>query len=258
MTIAVITLSGEGAVVADHLLKGLPGARLYVHEAVEGDWRAERFTRILDLTADLFGKCSGLVYVAPCGVAVRAAAPNLKHKGEDPAVVVVDVGGRFAVSLIGGHEGGANDLAVQVGNILAAEPVISTTTEAVKTLIVGIGCRRGTQAHKIVEAVRETLRQAGLERERVRLLASADVKADEKGLAEAAAQLGIPLRFVSSDEIRDSGRGFQHSDFVEAKVDLPAVAEPSALLAGRRTRLIVPKRRYNGVTVAVARESCLW
>jgi cobalt-precorrin 5A hydrolase len=258
MTIAVITLSQRGAVVADHLLKGLAGARLYVHEEVEGDWKAEKFAHIVDVTADLFDQCSGLVYVAPCGVAVRAVAPNLKHKTLDPAVVVVDVGGRFSISLIGGHEGGANDLAVRVGNILAAEPVISTTTEAVKTLIVGVGCRRGTQARKIVDAVKETLKQAGLDSEPIRLLASADVKADEKGLLEAAVELGIPLRFVSSDEIRESVRNFQQSDFVETKVGLPAVAEPSALLAGRRTKLIVPKTTHNGVTVAVARESCLW
>ncbi len=47
-------------------------------------------------------------------------------------MVVVDVGARWAISLLSGHEGGANDLAVAVGNILAAEPVISTTSEALK------------------------------------------------------------------------------------------------------------------------------
>jgi cobalt-precorrin 5A hydrolase len=45
---------------------------------------------------------------------------------------------------------------------------------------------------------------------------------------------------------------------VEKKVKLPAVAEPAALLAGRRTKLILPKITRNGVTVAVAQESFLW
>jgi cobalt-precorrin 5A hydrolase len=60
---------------------------------------AERFSKIADLTAALFPVCRGLVYAAPCGVVVRAIAPLVKSKHEDPAVVVVDAGGRWAVSL---------------------------------------------------------------------------------------------------------------------------------------------------------------
>jgi cobalt-precorrin 5A hydrolase len=231
---------------------------MYLHESVAGEWSAERFASTVDLTTTLFGEYSGLVYIMPCGVVVRALAPHVRHKLQDPAVVVVDVGGRWAVSLLSGHEGGANDLAMAVGNILFAEPVISTTTEAVKNLIVGIGCRRGTSAERIVEAVKQTLSQAKLPLSQVRLLSSADIKSDEEGLLEAAREMGIPVRFISSQEIRTCPRGFQHSDFVEEKVDLPAVAEPSALLAGRRTQLRVPKTKHNGVTVAVAEESCMW
>ena len=87
----------------------------------------------MDLTEQIFASYTGLVYIAPTGVVVRAIAPLLRHKTTDPAVVVVDVGGRWAVSLLSGHEGGANELAVTVANILGAEPVVSTTTEAVKT-----------------------------------------------------------------------------------------------------------------------------
>lgn len=66
---------------------------------------AERFTKIADLTATLFPVCRGLVYAAPCGIVVRAIAPLVKSKFEDPAVVVLDAGGRWAVSLLSGHEG---------------------------------------------------------------------------------------------------------------------------------------------------------
>ncbi len=108
----------------------------------------------------------------------------------------------------------------------------------------------------MVEAVNEALKEAGLDLRQVRLLSSVDIKADEAGLLTAASELGVPLRFVSSDEIRSCVLDFQHSDFVEEKVNLPAVAEPAALLAGRRTKLIVKKRIHDGVTVAVAQESC--
>lgn len=258
MKIAVITLSTQGSVVAARLVENLPDAEMYAHESVTTDVRGQRFIRVVELTSRIFHTHSGLVYVAPTGVAVRAVAPQVGHKLTDPAVVAVDVGGRWAVSLLGGHERGANDLALAVSNILYAEPVISTTTEAVKSLIVGIGCRKGTASAAIVSAVRTVLGDAGLDAGDVRLLASADIKSNENGLLIASRELGVPLRFLSSDEIRNSRRDFRRSEFVKDRVDLPAVAEPAALLAGRRTTLIVPRKVRDGVTVAVAKENVLW
>ena len=256
MKTAIISLSNEGARLARVLADRLPESHIYLHRAVTELPEAERFQRIMDLARDLFPACKGLIFIAPCGLVVRAIAPHIRHKTTDPAVVVVDVGGRWAVSLLGGHEGGANELAMTVANILGAEPVISTTTEAVKRIIVGVGCRRGTTAERIVEAIRGALEKAGVTLEEVRLVASADLKADEAGLLDAARQLGVPLRLVSSDEIRESGRAFARSEFVQRKVNLPAVAEPAALLAGRRTRLLLPKQTFKGVTVALAAENC--
>jgi cobalt-precorrin 5A hydrolase len=258
MKVALISLSREGARVLARLAGDFPAGRLFLHDAVPAEFAGERFGSIIALTRELFSACDGLIYAAPCGAVVRAIAPNLKDKRTDPAVVVIDAGARYAISLLSGHEGGANDLAIRVGNLLEAEPVITTTTEALKTVIVGVGCRRGTESSRIVAAVREGLRQAGVELAEVRLLASADVKADEEGLIQAAGALGIPLRLLGSEEIRGSTRPFQRSEFVESKVNLPAVAEPAALLAGRRTRLILPKINCHGVTVAVARESFSW
>jgi len=235
-------------------------ARLYVHASVKRRPRtdeAKAFDSVVVLTRTLFGRYQKLVYIAPCGVVVRAIAPCLRHKKIDPAVVVVDVGGRYAVSLLSGHEGGANALALEVANLIGAEPVISTTTEAVKSLIVGIGCRRGVEAEQVIAGIRQALRQVKKPLTQVRCLASAALKAHEAGLLRAAEQLGVGLRFIADEEIRSTKRQFQHSRFVAAKVNLPAVAEPAALLAGRRTQLILPKTIFNGVTVAIARESFL-
>ena len=80
----------------------------------------------------IFPACREIVCAVPCGVVVRAVAPLIRNKFEDPAVVVLDVGGRWSVSLLSGHEGGANDLAMRVANLLGAEPVVTTTTEALK------------------------------------------------------------------------------------------------------------------------------
>jgi cobalt-precorrin 5A hydrolase len=257
MKLAIITLSNEGARVAKRLTGALYGARLYAHASVGNKLRAERFDSIVELGRKIFARYDGLVCICPCGVVVRAIAPLIQHKTTDPAVVVVDVGARYAISLLSGHEGGANALALRVANILGAEPVVTTTTEAVKDLIVGIGCRRGTPAAAIVAAVQGALRKAGARLDRVRLLASADIKSREAGLLKAAEELGVGVRFIPSDEIRSTAKEFRRSKFVAAKVQLPAVAEPSALLAGRRTQLLLPKTIIRGVTVAVARENCL-
>jgi len=257
MSTAIITLCDQGARVARHLASKLGDCRIYAHDVVTLEMEAERFTAIVKLTAEIFRQYKRLVYIAPCGVVVRAIAPLIEHKLTDPAVVVVDVGARYAVSLLSGHEGGANALALEVANAIGAEPVISTTTEAAKTLTVGIGCRRGAKAASIVGAICEALANVGATPAEVRYLASAELKSDEAGLLQAAAELGLSLRFISADEILSTTKQFRHSRFVADKVKLPAVAEPSALLAGRRTTLILHKTIINGVTVAVARESCL-
>ncbi len=257
MKIAFITLSVEGATLFGELRKTFADAEYFLHDKVEGDFAAKRFSRVADLTGNIFGEYQGLVYIAPAGAVVRAIAPHLKDKMKDPAVVQMDVGGRWAVSLLSGHEGGANELAFAVANAIGAEPVISTSTDAAKNLIVGIGCRRGVEAERIIDAVKTALADSGCALNRVRCIASADVKADETGLIEAAGALGVPLRFIASEEIRESTLDFKRSEFVEQSVNLPAVAEPAALLAGRRTSLILQRRTFKGITVAIARERSL-
>ena len=257
MKLAVITLCDQGARIAEALAHRLDQCDIHLHEQAATSLNASRFTSVLELTGEIFTRYDGLIYVMPTGVVVRAVAGHIVHKKSDPAVVAVDVGGRWAVSLLSGHEGGANDLAIMVSNIIGAEPVISTTTEAVKDLIIGVGCRRNTLAEHIQDAVTQALAQAQCELSQVRLLASADIKTDEPGLIEAAQSLSLPIRFIPADEIRTSLRDFQHSTFVQNKVDIPAVAEPVSLLAGRRTRLILPKQIINSVTVAIARENCM-
>lgn len=256
--IALITLSKPGAQVAARLADAFPDTRVYVHDSVAGAMPAYRFGRSMDLVSEIFSRARALVFIAPCGVAVRAIAPHIRHKLSDPAVVVVDVGARHAVSLLGGHERGANDLALTIGNLIDAEPVISTTSEAAKNILVGVGCRRGTPAENIRQAVNTALRTSDIALDRVRYLATADIKRNEPGILEAARDMGLALRMISSERIRAAAAAFTHNEFVKEKVNLPAVAEPAALLAGWRTSLIRKKTIINGVTIAIARENFSW
>ena len=77
-----------------------------------------------------FSASDALIFVSSCGIAVRSVAPYLRSKTEDPAVIVTDETGRFVMSLLSGHLGGANELADQIAAAIGAEPVITTATDA--------------------------------------------------------------------------------------------------------------------------------
>ena len=80
-------------------------------------------------TAEHFENDDALVYVGATGIAVRAIAPHVRDKFNDPAVVSVDEAGRFAVPLLSGHVGGANELAREVARMVGGQAVVSTATD---------------------------------------------------------------------------------------------------------------------------------
>lgn len=80
-------------------------------------------------TGAVFQDADGIIYIGAAGIAVRAIAPYIKSKTTDPAVVVLDAGACFCISLLSGHLGGANDLARETARFTGAVPVITTATD---------------------------------------------------------------------------------------------------------------------------------
>ena len=119
MDIRIISFTDRGAALAERLAEELPG-----QASRGGDGLS-----LKDWTAAAFPEADALVFVGAAGIAVRAVAPHVRSKASDPAVVVVDEQGRYAVSLLSGHLGGANELTRRVAAILGAEPVITTATD---------------------------------------------------------------------------------------------------------------------------------
>ncbi|MFE7234511.1 precorrin-3B C(17)-methyltransferase [Streptomyces sp. NPDC002405] len=117
--IGLISATAAGATARDRLAAAWPD-RTRVYEGPVGD-----------AVRAAFAECGQLVCFLATGAVVRLIAPLLGEKTSDPGVVCVDEGGRFAVSLVGGHAGGANELARAVGEVLGAEPVVTTATDAV-------------------------------------------------------------------------------------------------------------------------------
>jgi cobalt-precorrin 5A hydrolase/precorrin-3B C17-methyltransferase len=79
--------------------------------------------------AQTWPQVQGCLFILPVGSVVRLIAPLLQDKQRDPAVVVVDEAGRWAISLCGGHVGGADALARQVAATLGAQPVLTSASE---------------------------------------------------------------------------------------------------------------------------------
>ena len=102
--IALVTATAAGRRAAAELAGRWPSARSYPVAEIATAWR----------------ECDALVCFLATGATIRLLAPLLGDKATDPGVVVVDEGRRFAVALLGGHGGGANALADEVADALAA------------------------------------------------------------------------------------------------------------------------------------------
>ncbi|MDO4647138.1 MAG: cobalt-precorrin 5A hydrolase [Eubacteriales bacterium] len=76
-----------------------------------------------------FSDSDGIIFVGAAGIAVRSIAPYIVSKKTDPAILVIDECGKFVISLMSGHLGGANELTKLCSEILTAIPVITTATD---------------------------------------------------------------------------------------------------------------------------------
>lgn len=134
MRIAVVAITRGGAQLGQRLCKSMAGLQFFVSSRYAGraGSRCNRFepSELKSLIASLWKKYDGFVLIMATGIVVRVIAPLLESKEVDPAVVVMDDAGRFAVSLLSGHLGGANELAERCAFASGARAVITTATDA--------------------------------------------------------------------------------------------------------------------------------
>lgn len=279
-----------------------------------------------------FSECDLVISHLALGATTRIIAPMLISKKTDPGVVVIDQGGRFVVPLVGGHVGGANELAKRIADGLGAMAVLTTATDSLnvpaldtlgwahsgdvaqvtsaildgdyvelvreqpwpmpplpanvtetlpageaaagriivtdrdesvldtdglptvvlhpQSLVIGMGCNRGTGMPELLALLEQTLAEAGLSRHSIKALTSVDLKADELGFIKLAKELKVPFLTYPADELT----GFEvpnPSDVVAGEVGTPSVSEASVLRHG--AELIVPKQKTPEATCAVGR-----
>ncbi len=326
--VALVAVTVAGRRLADRLAQGLTCETVVV----------DRGSAAESLRA-AFDTCGSIVAVLAAGAVVRILAPQIAagDKASDPAVLIVDESGRFVTPLLGGHAAAANALAVEISDLLGAQPVVTTASDTAglpgldelgwpvsgavaavtrrlldgdrvtvaadqrwplpalgpdvhqvlgapgqrvdivitdrvlaagegtvvlhpPSLVVGMGASRGVSADEAEQLLRTVLADAGLAAGSIAALASADLKANEAGLLELAARLGVPFVTHSSDALRPIAVP-NPSETVRAAVGIPSVAEAAALLGARRNaapgpgELVVAKTASAMATVAIARHA---
>lgn len=138
MRLSIIAFTEAGSRLCRRLVPGLIGygyntegwiPERYLAKTGEALWMNPFTESVETWTREQFGKMDGIIYIGAAGIAVRAIAPYIKDKWSDPAVVVMDDQGRFSISLLSGHVGGANELARQAADSVGAIHVVTTATD---------------------------------------------------------------------------------------------------------------------------------
>ena len=258
-----------------------------------------------DIFSRAFREKQRIVAIMSTGIVVRKIAPLLTDKWNDPAIVVVSPGMRYAIPLIGGHHG-ANALAKELEGV-GLIPVITTATEAtgrdsvegianrtgsdilnrdstrsvnaallaaevpvhavqgpaiviaghdVSILLkkgeysIGVGCRKGIGADEVTAAIDRALEEAGIAEQDVLVYATTVKKMHEAGLTEAVSARSGNLIFLADDTI-NAQAGLSPSR--ASRIGLLGVAEPCALAVSKRKELVMRKKVFGRVTIAIAR-----
>ena len=127
MNIAVIAVSPQGITIAEQLKaewqEQLTIFSTHQHSSVES------IRNIKEHVEAHFGDYSAWVFIGAMGICIRTIAEHVQHKYHDPAVINIDSTGRFVVSVLSGHVGGANELTEHIASLLGAQAVVSTQTD---------------------------------------------------------------------------------------------------------------------------------
>ena len=290
---------------------------------------------------DAFLQYREIILIMSCGIAVRSIAPWLDSKLKDPAVVVCDDTGKYVISLLSGHIGGANELAAEIAGITGGAAVITTASDnrgitavdmlakrlgleindfkaaklvtaamvngkkvglvdeyktasglasdpclihlkedgqwdvdaliylgnkarletigrqmdyvilSKKCLVIGVGCRKGTEPQKLIGEVNALLGRSNLAHGAVLAIATIDLKAQEPAVVELARCFNVELVVIEKEEIEKIEDQFESSEFVRKSIGVGAVCEPAAYIASRYGKRLVPKTKAGGITISI-------
>ncbi len=316
--IAIFYLNNKGLKLANEIFQFFPHAKVckFSQDEVKRSWEDS----------------SALLFIMATGIVVRTIAPLIKNKKEDPAVLVIDEEGKHVISLLGGHQARANELATTLATLINANPVITTSSDInnlpaldlwiercklsiqnpsilpkimskfienrkikiyinsdlirvpifpdhfkvikeaeiadiiitnkklelneeqliliPRNLVVGLGFHDWVTSKEIEEAVKKVFTDEGLYFEALKGVATLEKKAKNEALQEFSRKYGLRVFSYTPEELQEV-KGLSFSPIVKRAVGVSSVCEQSAILASQG-RLIVPKRVFKDITIAVA------
>ena len=143
MKAAMLSFTENGRKMAGKIKKVLQSEEWSVYENVKRSGEKDSYTGSLrDWTKEYWSETDALIYVGAVGIAVRAIAPFVTSKREDPAVIVVDELGKYCIPILSGHIGGANEIAENLNRKLALQAIITTATDLNQKWAVDVFARK--------------------------------------------------------------------------------------------------------------------
>ena len=247
--IRIIALTDAGKSLAAELQQQLPEAAVW--------FKPKPFVEKIQTA---FRAGNALIMICATGIAVRSLAPVIDNKQEDPPVLVMDERGRFVIPLLSGHEGGANDWADKIANVLNAQPVITTAGHYLQPVhTVGMGCERYCRMQTLENLLTSALQRSGLTLAQIHSISSIDSKADEQGLIKLAQSLQKPFQTFDKESLTEVEHLLStRSEYVFTTMGVYGVAESAALRAaqqatGQTAELVLNKIKNAKATCAIAR-----
>ena len=274
MKIASIAFTENGAKIVKMLVREI-GVKGYVFEKYKTDG-LETFNNVSSLVRDIFKKYNAIVFVGACGIAVRSIAPYVKDKAKDPAVVVVDEKGNFAIPILSGHIGGANDLAEKIAALTSGVAVITTATDINKKFSVDTFAVRNNLHIGDTKLIKEISSRI-LNDKKVGLYTDYELKnvpdcfeeSNEVGICisdddkkpfrttlnlmpvEFCERFDIPVLTVSAETLAAVEGKFTASEFVKKTVGVDNVCERAVCAVG--AKITEKKTALNGTALALGR-----
>ena len=124
--IAILVVSENSLALARTIAGDLPGSNLY--SSFESA-ATHPIPSIAIFIKEHFNRFEAFVFIGSLGICVRTIAPYVMDKHTDPAIVNVDSTGKYVVSVLSGHIGGANSLTRQIARITGGQAIITTQSD---------------------------------------------------------------------------------------------------------------------------------
>lgn len=123
---AIILTSESSLQIARTIQNELDKTVIFTKAYIEG---TIQISSINSCISDIYDEVKSIIFIGAMGICVRSIAPYIKDKHTDPAIVNIDSTGKYVISVLSGHVGGANDLTQRIAHILGAEAILTTQSD---------------------------------------------------------------------------------------------------------------------------------